>query len=292
MPHTTLISTEALAEVLGAGAGATTSALAIVDCRYDLTNEGWGLERYRAGHIPGASYASLSDDLAGARTGGNGRHPLPPIDAMVATFAGLGIGPETQVVAYDQDSGMFASRLWWMLRYLGHEAAAVLDGGWAQWTREARPVRSGSETRPPARFSGMVRDALRVDVTQVERAARDRSALLMDARSAERFEGRSEPIDRVAGHIPGAVNRPHRDNVSDAGAFLPPETLKAQFDDLLRGREPGEVVLYCGSGVTACHNLLAMDVAGLPGARLYPGSWSEWSSDERRPVETGPARRD
>jgi thiosulfate/3-mercaptopyruvate sulfurtransferase len=286
VPYTTLISTSELAEAL-----ANPGPLCIVDCRYDLTNEDWGRGEYRAGHIPGAVYASLSRDMAGPRTGRNGRHPLPTVEAMAATFSNLGIGAGTQVVAYDQESGMYASRLWWMLRYLGHEAVAVLDGGWAKWTREQRPTSRGDETREPAAFTPRTRPEQLVDVQQMERLAREGSALLLDARSPERFEGRVEPIDRVPGHIPGARNLYHRDNVTESGTLTTPEAIKARFEQVLERRVPADVVMYCGSGVTACHNLLAMEHAGLRGAKLYPGSWSEWSSDPERPVETGSATR-
>ena len=280
---TTLVSTEDLASHLD-------GSWAIVDCRYDLRHEDWGREEYRAGHVPGAVYASLSKDLAAPPTGRNGRHPIPCVEDLEATFGRLGISPATQVVMYDQDTGMFASRMWWTLRYLGHDAAAVLDGGWAKWVREGRATQSGDEQRAPAVFTGRRRKELRLPLEQVQTALHDASVLLVDARAPERFEGSSEPIDRTPGHIPGAVNYFYKRNVSDEGVMLPPETLKAQFDEVLAGRPAEQVVMYCGSGVSACHNLLAMEHAGIRGARLYPGSWSEWSSDPQRPVETGPGQ--
>jgi thiosulfate/3-mercaptopyruvate sulfurtransferase len=208
---------------------------------------------------------------------------------MEATFGRLGISPDTQVVIYDQDAGMYASRMWWMLRYMGHDAAAVLDGGWAKWLREGRAVRAEEESRPAALFRGRPRKELHVILDQMEAALHDPSLLLVDARAPERFEGKSEPLDRTPGHIPGAVNRFYRRNVTDDGVMLPVETLREQFADLLGDHPPDQMVVYCGSGVTACQNLLAMEHAGLSGAKLYPGSWSEWSSDPARPVETGPA---
>jgi thiosulfate/3-mercaptopyruvate sulfurtransferase len=277
---TTLISTEELAAHLDGG-------WAIVDCRYDLRNQEWGRAQYRASHIPGAVYASLSHDLAAPPSGTNGRHPVPCVEEMEATFGRLGIAPGTQVAIYDQDTGMFASRLWWMLRYVGHDAAAVLDGGWAKWTREGRAVRTGEEQRPAAVFTGRRRKELRMPLDQVEATLGDPSVLLVDARAPERFEGHSEPLDRTPGHIPGAANYFYKRNVTDEGILLPPDTLRRQFTDLLGDRPPEQVVMYCGSGVSACHNLLAMEHAGLRGAKLYPGSWSEWSSDPQRPVETG-----
>lgn len=281
--YTTLVSTDILASHL--------TEWAIVDCRFDLQNEQWGRDQYRAAHIPGAVYASLNDDLSGARSGTNGRHPRPATDALAATFGRLGIDRTTQVVAYDQDAGSYASRLWWLLRYLGHDAVAVLDGGWATWVREGRPTRSGEESRPAVTFQAAVRPSLSVDVNDVVSRVNEGTPLLIDARAPERFEGRSETIDRVAGHIPGAVNHFFKMNLGADGTMLPPETLRTHFAQVLGGHAPADAVMYCGSGVTACHNLLAMEHAGLPGTPLFVGSWSEWSSDPSRPVETGPTRR-
>ena len=280
----TLVSTADLAAHLHNG-------WAIVDCRYDLHDESWGREQYLAGHIPGAVYASLGEDLAGPRNGRNGRHPLPALETLAGTFGRMGITRDTQVIAYDQDSGMYASRLWWLLRHAGHDRAAVLDGGWAKWIREGRPIAAGEEQRPPVVFTASPRPAMRVSADDIARQIDDRSMLLVDARAPERFEGRTEPIDRAAGHIPGAVNRFFKDNLAPDGTMLAPGTLRDSFRQVLNGRDPSDAVMYCGSGVTACHNLLALEHAGLSGARLYPGSWSEWSSDPGRPIEKGPAGR-
>jgi thiosulfate/3-mercaptopyruvate sulfurtransferase len=282
--YTTLISTSEAADQL------TTDSWVFVDCRHDLRDDAWGPQQYLSGHIPGAVHASLSRDLAGQKTGTNGRHPIPTVDQMTATFGRLGIGDTTQVVAYDQDSGMFASRLWWMLRYLGHDAVAVLDGGWAKWTAEGRPARAGEETRAAATFTAHVRPDMRRDVSDIEAIVRDRSAVLVDARAPERFEGQVEPIDTRAGHIPGAINHFYKSNLADDSTMLPPETLREHFRKVLGSRRPNELVMYCGSGVTACHNLLAMEHAGLKGPVLYPGSWSEWSSDPARSLEKGPSK--
>ena len=279
MLYTTLVSTADLATHL--------SGFAVVDCRYDLQNEHWGREQYLSSHIPGAAYASLGADLAGAKTGLNGRHPLPSLESLAATFGRLGITPQTQVVAYDQDTGMYASRLWWLLRYAGHQAVAVLDGGWAAWVREGRPTRSGQEIRAAAVFTPSRSLEQTVSADDVAALLGSRDHVLIDARSPERFEGRVEPIDRVPGHIPGAVNRHYKDNLGEQGTFDSAATLRDRFMRVLAGRDPRHAIVYCGSGVTACHNRLAMEHAGLPGARLYPGSWSEWSSDPARPVETG-----
>lgn len=283
MAHTTLVSTDLLAAHLD------DPSWAVVDCRYDLTNETWGEEQYKASHVPGAVYASLGHDLAGPKDGRNGRHPLPGHDVMIATFSRWGIGAGVQVVAYDQDSGMYASRLWWMLRYMGHDRVAVLDGGLARWTREGRPVRGGVETRPAAAFTGKPRSGMRLTANQVWARLGDPSLTLIDARGPARFEGREEPLDRVAGHIPGARNHFYGWNLGPDGTMLPPEALREKFKAVLGDTPPDQVALYCGSGVTACHNMLAMEHAGLKGTKLFPGSWSEWSSDPDRPVETGPA---
>jgi thiosulfate/3-mercaptopyruvate sulfurtransferase len=278
--YRTLISTEALSSERDEG-------WVIVDCRYDLQNEAWGHDQYQVAHIPGAVYASLGEDLAAPRTGTNGRHPMPSVEALARTFGRLGISRETQVIAYDQDTGMYASRLWWSLRYLGHQAIAVLDGGWAKWTREGRPTSAGEETRPPMNFNADPRPEMRLDIEEVAAHLGDRSMLLVDARAPERFEGRSETIDRAAGHIPGAANHFFRTNLTGDGTMLAPDKLREGFLNLLDGRHPAEAVIYCGSGVTACHNLLALEHAGLCGARLYAGSWSEWSADPSRPTEKG-----
>lgn len=284
MSYTTLISTADLAAHLD-------SRWVIVDCRYDLQADEWGQQQYLEAHIPGAVYVSLSQDLSAPVTGRNGRHPLPSHDAMASTFSRLGISDDVQVVAYDQDSGMFASRLWWMLRYAGHSNVAVLDGGWTKWRAEARPARGGTETRDAVTFTPQWHDDWSVDVTAVAAVHQDPATLLLDARAPERFEGRVEPLDRLPGHIPGAANHPYRSNLAADNTMLPATTLREQFTRDLRGKTPAQTIMYCGSGVTACQNLLAMEHAGLPGARLFVGSWSEWSADPARPVETGPSRR-
>ena len=282
--HATLISTDAFAASLESG-------WVVVDCRYDLKNTTAGHSQYLEGHIPGAVYASLAHDLSGTPDGSTGRHPLPSPDAMTRTFGRLGIEAGTQVVVYDQDIGMYASRLWWMLRSLGHDAVALLDGGWEKWTREGRQARSGDETRPAAAFTRRNPLEARLNADDVRELLGDASRLLIDARSQDRFAGQQETLDRAAGHIPGAVSHFFRRNAADDGTMLPPEQLRATFNALLAGRAPEQAVMYCGSGVTACQNLLAMAHAGLHGTKLYPGSWSEWSSDPARPVETGPVSR-
>jgi len=254
----------------------------VVDCRFDLANPAWGEAQYVAGHIPGACYAHLDRDLSGAKTGSNGRHPLPSIDEMSERFGALGIGNGSQVVTYDQDSGMYAARLWWMLRFLGHEAVAVLDGGLARWVADGGPTEP-AHVRPAAvTFAPAPRSEWRLTVDQV---AAGGPALLVDARAPERFRGLNETIDPVAGHIPGARNHFFQRNLTDDKRFKPAGELRAEWEADLAGTKPADVVMYCGSGVTACHNLLALEVAGLSGARIFPGSWSEWCADPSRPVE-------
>ena len=278
---TTLIDTETLARRI------SDRDLAVVDCRFRLDDPSWGEHAYIASHIPGGVYAHLDRDLSGARTGANGRHPLPPADAAQATFSRLGIGADVQVVAYDEDSGAFASRLWWMLRWLGHDAVAVLDGGFRKWVAEGRRVSSGQESRPPRAFSALVRQRAVASVDDVAAAVDRLDRRLLDARAPERFRGELEPIDKAAGHIPGARNHHYLSSLDDRGLFRSRAELRAEFTNALDGVSADGVIAYCGSGVTACHNLLAMEHAGLTGAKLYPGSWSEWSSDPGRPIETG-----
>jgi thiosulfate/3-mercaptopyruvate sulfurtransferase len=282
--HTTLVSTDTLAQ-------APPDRWVVLDCRFDLADEEWGRRVYREGHVPGAQYVHLTHDMSAPLTGRNGRHPLPAAEVMAATFGRLGITRGTQVVVYDQDVGMYASRLWWMLRYMDHDAVAVLDGGWAKWTREERPTRGGDESRAAATFVGRPQTGWRVEQDEIAaRVGGAGSALLVDARAPERFEGRVEPIDKVPGHIPGAINVPYKENAGPDGTLLSPSLLQKRYAAAIGNRPPDQVVMYCGSGVTACHNLLAMEHAGMRGARLYTGSWSEWSSDPSRPIETGPAK--
>jgi thiosulfate/3-mercaptopyruvate sulfurtransferase len=259
----------------------------IVDVRHDLGEpDMYGVRAYADSHVPGAVFSHVDRDLSATTTGRNGRHPLPSPEASAAVFGRLGIDTAKQVVAYDQGSGVYASRLWWMLRWLGHENVAVLDGGFAKWTAEARPVESEPRTATPANFAP-VRVRPTVNATGIAASLPRHALVLLDARAAERYRGDVEPLDPVAGHIPGALNRPHSRNVAADGTFRPAGELRAEFDAMLHGRSPGDVVHYCGSGVSACHNILAMTIAGHPLTRLYPGSWSEWVSDPRRPIARG-----
>lgn len=257
----------------------------VIDSRFYLTEPDKGEAEYRDGHIPGAVYAHLDRDLSGPRTGMNGRHPLPSVEQMSDRFSEWGIDEKVQVVVYDTSEGRIASRLWWMLRYLGHDRVTVMDGGLASWLAGNRPLAHGQETRAPRDFVPYRRDTMKIQIGPLERSLDD--FLLIDARASERFRGETEPFDPVAGHIPGARNHPTASSLGPDGRFLSPEALREKFRPFIQGTDASRVVSYCGSGVTACHNLLAMELAGIRGTRLYAGSWSEWCSDQTRPIETG-----
>lgn len=260
----------------------------IFDCRHDLKQTEYGITAYRRGHIPGALFLHLDRDLSGVANGKNGRHPLPDVAVFGEKMAQCGVGPGSQVVAYDNEGGIFASRLWWLLRWLGHERVAVLDGGLAGWKRARLPLEEQTPVAPRARFETHPGSSNQVDADFVLAHLGSEEMLLVDARSPERFRGENETLDPVGGHIPGAINRFYFDNLDDDGCFFKPAAeLAAEFKALLAGRDPRRVVQQCGSGVTACHNLLAMEIAGLSGSRLYAGSWSEWCADSSRPVAKG-----
>jgi thiosulfate/3-mercaptopyruvate sulfurtransferase len=281
MSFTTLISTADLARHLD------DPAFVIVDCRHNLTDVDAGERAYRAAHIPGAAFLHLDRDLSGAKTGRNGRHPLPEVSALAATFGRTGIDTTKQVVTYDQNGGMWASRLWWLLHWLGHDAVAVLDGGLDKWAAERRPQTSELPALRSAMFVPMGPGPV-ATADEIVRHLNDGSLFVLDARAPERFRGDLEPLDPVAGHIPGAHNRPYSENLTSQGSFKPAALLRSEFEALLVDTPPSAVVHQCGSGVTACHNVLAMSVAALRGSRLYPGSWSEWiAADPERPVARG-----
>jgi thiosulfate/3-mercaptopyruvate sulfurtransferase len=255
----------------------------VIDCRHDLMNPHAGWEAYQAGHIPGAAFAHVDEDLSGAKTGKNGRHPLPHRDDIVQALRDWGADDDSQIVVYDAAGGQFAGRLWWLTRWLGHERVALLDGGWPAWLAQTQWTSTELPDRPAGSFTARTSRVAIALADEVESARCDPARVLVDARAAERYEGRVEPIDPVAGHIPGAVNRFWQDNLVD-GRFKAPTLLRAEFEALLAGRPPQALIAHCGSGVTACHHLLAMEVAGLQGAALYPGSWSEWIADPKRAV--------
>jgi len=260
----------------------------VLDCRHDLANPDAGIGAYDAGHIPGAGFAHLDRDLSDKGLGQNGefrgRHPLPQRDAFCATLRRWGINDDTQVIAYDAHGGMYAARLWWMLRWVGHQAVAVLDGGLPAWSAAGQPL----STSVPAVAAGNLTllPSLVGAVTAADLLANLASGALtvIDARAPDRYRGENETLDPVGGHIPGAKNRFFKDNLQADGRFKPAEQLRAEFGTLIA--KPETSVMQCGSGVTACHNLLALEAAGLPGAALYPGSWSEWCADPTRPVAT------
>ena len=277
MSGSTLVSTAELSRHLG--------QWRVFDCRHDLARPDLGEQQYRAAHIPGAAFAHLDRDLSAPKTGKNGRHPLPNPESFIKWIEKNGLRPSDRVVCYDGGNGAMAARLWWMLRWVGHDAVAVLDGGLAKWLKEGRPVSADIPSFKPSNFPLKLNAdaALSVDALQKNL----QNLLLVDARAPVRYRGEQEPIDPIAGRIPGALNRFNAENVSADGTFKPADQLKKDFRSLLGGRSPGEAIHYCGSGVAACHNLLAMEIAGLPGARLYAGSWSEWSADPKRPQERG-----
>lgn len=277
----TLVSVEDLA------AHIDDPAWRLFDCRHDLARPDAGAQAYREGHLPGAQFLPLDRDLSGPRTGSNGRHPLPD-PALLATKLGrCGVANDTQVVAYDAAGGMYAARLWWLLRWLGHDRVAVLDGGMPAWQRAGHALTAEVPAVQPAVLE-VRRHETPIDATYLLTHLTDPQLLLLDARGADRFRGENETLDPVAGHIPGAVNRPFRLNLDADGSFKPAKQLRRELEELLRDRPAQNIVAYCGSGVSACHNLLALEIAGWRGARLYAGSWSEWCSDASRPVATGP----
>lgn len=277
MFYSTLISPEELLPLL------EHEELVLLDCRHNLADLAMGERAYARSHLPGARFCHLDRDLSGPKNGRNGRHPLPDPELMAERFAAAGVNQNTQVVAYDQDSGAMAARAWWLLRWLGHRRVAVLDGGMSAWV-EAELPRS-TEITPMRRGDFRARLAEpAVDAAQVFSQLHNPSTLLLDARAADRFRGENETLDPVAGHIPGAVNRHFMLNLQADGRFKSPAAMRAEFLSLMGDRSATKVIHQCGSGVTACHNLLAMEHAGLPGSRLYAGSWSEWISDPARPI--------
>jgi len=284
MIHTALISVSDLADHL------ENPGWVICDCRHDLVDTDAGQRVYAKSHIPGARLIRLDQDLSGATNGHNGRHPLPDPQVAARRLGACGISNDTQVVGYDASGGTYAARLWWILRWLGHDAVAVLDGGWETWTKAGQPVTAELPAVMPARFTPRHRPDASCDAAAVAAALGKPLPLLIDARSADRFRGENETLDPIAGHIPGALNRFFRHNLDTEGRFKPAAVLREEFEEALGAAAPPDVIHYCGSGVTACHNLLAMEIAGLTGSRLFPGSWSEWIADRRRPVATGSAR--
>jgi thiosulfate/3-mercaptopyruvate sulfurtransferase len=256
----------------------------IMDCRFDLMHPEWGEENYLEMHIPGAVYANVDSDLSGAKSPLTGRHPLPDPQDFLKSMSRLGIDNNTQVIAYDSTAGSFAARLWFLLRFYGYTKVAVLDGGFSEWMKQKLPYESGIHQNKPGHFTGTPRTDWIVTTADVENNLGKPGWLLVDARAPERFAGKQETIDSVAGHIPGAVDHFYGLNLDPNGLFLPAETLKNQYSALIKGFNPENTAVYCGSGVTSCHNLLAMAIAGLPQPRLYAGSWSEWIRNPQHSV--------
>jgi thiosulfate/3-mercaptopyruvate sulfurtransferase len=280
MTYNTLISLEELSTNLNS------SNWVIIDCRFDLADTNKGMEMYLESHIPGAVYAHLNDDLSGPIiTGKTSRHPLPDVEAFAATLSNWGIDEAVQVIVYDDRGGAIAGRLWWMLRWLGHDAVAVLDGSFIQWIESGHPTKSGPEANAQRKFKPRVNSEMRVDAEKVMAMRNAVGFLLIDSRSQERFRGMNETLDPVAGHIPGAINAYYGDNLTEDGHFKTKEELRDRFDKILGGLPAENTVFYCGSGVTAAHNILALKHTGLGDALLYPGSWSEWITDPDRPIE-------
>jgi thiosulfate/3-mercaptopyruvate sulfurtransferase len=281
MNFTTLISVNDLARHLD------DPAWIVCDCRHDLMNYESGRHAHAEGHIPGARFLHLDEDLSGPKNGRNGRHPLPHPITFTLRLGALGIDNRKQVVAYDASGGCYAARLWWMLRWVGHHRVAVLDGGWDAWVQAAHRVTAEHPVVAGTSYNPELQPQTAVDTAFIASHLNRQDVSVLDARSADRFCGENETLDPVAGHIPGAVNRYFKHNLDESGRFKGARALEREFGDLLGNRTPDSVVHQCGSGVTACHNLLAMEIAGLSGSRLYPGSWSEWCSDRARPVATG-----
>jgi len=283
------MSTRTLIEAGALAARLEDPRLRIFDCRFDLARPAYGRDSYADVHLPGAAYADLNHDLSGPVTPASGRHPLPSPAVFAARLRAWGVNADSQVVAYDDGNGMYAARLWWMLRWLGHDDVSVLDGGMRRWLELGLPLSKDVPTHAAGMFAARPSLARVADADEVLAATTDLAVRILDARAPERFRGEVEPIDKVAGHVPGARNHPFGLSLDARGLFLPRAALREALTAALDGVAPGQAIAMCGSGVTACHLLLALEHAGLGGGRLYAGSWSEWSSDPARPVSTGAA---
>jgi thiosulfate/3-mercaptopyruvate sulfurtransferase len=280
MPYSTLVdATTARAHLSDPG-------WVFVDCRYVMRDTARGPQDYRASHIAGAVYADLDKDLSGRAVPGlTGRHPLPSPDSIMRVFSSLGIGPETQVIAYDESTGaMAAARLWWLLKWAGHDAVAVLDGGFKAWAAAGMPCAAGTESRAPSKFVAAFRPELVVDAGQVISALNDPGWVVLDARPADRYRGENETMDPVAGHIPGAVSAPYGAALGPDGLFKPTVEIARLYETAMGGKDATHTIIYCGSGVTATHGILACAHAGRGVPLLYSGSWSEWITDRERPT--------
>jgi thiosulfate/3-mercaptopyruvate sulfurtransferase len=278
---TTLVDANTLSEQL------TRDDLTLLDCRFDLANVSWGEAEYARAHLPGSLYVHLDRDLSGPVTANSGRHPLPDPERFAARLGELGVASDSQIVAYDQGNGAYGARVWWLARWIGLRNVAVLDGGIAAWRAAGLPLETAVRAPQPRTLTPSLAPDAWVDSVAVNELRQRPGNLLIDARGAERFAGRNETLDPIAGHVPGARNRPFLDNLGADGRFLPAEVLRQRFSTMLGSLAPSSVIAMCGSGVTACHNLLALEHAGFSGARLYAGSWSEWIRDPNRPIAAG-----
>lgn len=278
----TIITIQKLAELL------PSPDLAIFDCRFDLNDKDVGRNLYDDSHIPGAQYVDLERDLSAKPEGRNGRHPLPSIDQLAALFSRLGIDEDIQVVCYDDQGGGYAARMWWCLHYLGHRSTAILSGGFPAWFRAGLPVRAGLESRQARMFNASPDENMLIQAEKLLKQLDTNQVILIDSRAPERYRGEIEPWDPIAGHIPGAINRYWELNLDEQQWLLKPEVLHSDFKHIMGTHEASQIVFYCGSGVTGCLNVLSMLHAGLGKAKLYAGSWSEWCSNPKRPVQIGP----
>ena len=278
MSYQTIISVEDLNNNI------TNANWFIFDCRFLLKDPDGGLKKFRQGHIPGAQFADMDKDLSSPMTQSSGRHPLPDANTFIDKLRLWGVNNNSQVICYDDMSGAFAARMWWLLRWVGHKDVAVLDGGIDKWTASDLSLEVDIQTKPRGTFSGEANNAMWVDIEFVQQQLSDGNIKLLDARSNERFTAKDHETDPVPGHIPGADNYPFAENLSQQGMFLPADVLENRFASVFSNHQQEQIINMCGSGVTACHNLLAMSIAGLPWTRLYVGSWSEWIKDKRRPV--------
>ncbi len=283
MAYTTLVSADELARHL------QDPDWIIFDCRFALSDTSLGHNAYLQSHIPGARYVHLDDDMSSAVTPKTGRHPLPDPQVLAQKLSAWGVDASKQVVVYDDSFGSMAVKMWWLLRWLGHNNVALLDGNWPLWVKKKLPVTAELPQITPAKFVVNVQYDMVAHVNEVNEARQEACRLIIDARPEQRFTGEREALDKVAGHIPGAVNWVFEENLDFDGTYLPAEELKEAYTNLLHGVKPHNVIHSCGSGVTACHNMLAMEVAGLSSGKLYAGSWSEWITDPSRPVATGEA---
>lgn len=281
MNYQTIISVDELARLIDS------DGLSIFDCRFSLKDPQAGLKSYQQGHIPGALFANMDTDLSSAMTPGSGRHPLPDAEELVDKLGKWGVDNSTQVIVYDDMSGAFAARLWWLLRWLGHKNVAVLDGGLPKWVEAGHRLETETPKVEATNFTASVDNSLHVDIDFVVDALDQNSIALFDARSYERFTGKDQNTDPVPGHVPGAVSMPFAENLTSTGYFRSPEELRERFSSTINRSGDREMIAMCGSGVTACHNLLAMQIAGLEPTRLFVGSWSQWIKSKERPVATG-----